>query len=103
MPSTRAHERKEAAVATLRSGLTTLFSQLFAQPAHGLLQVDPSKVGVNLGALLAPPASTGLDSGSTSRDSHCEQEVEKVCEGGVGLMPVHQAARHRTSKAPGVN
>ena len=103
MPSTRAHERKEAAVATLRSGLTTLFSQLFAQPAHGLLQVDPSKVGVNLGALLAPPASTGLDSRSGSRDSHCEQEVEKVCEGGVGLMPVHQGARRRTSKAPGVN
>ena len=84
MPSTRAHERKEAAVATLRSGLTTLFSQLFAQPAHGLLQVDPSKVGVNLGALLAPPASTGFDSRSSSRDSHCVQGLEKVCEGGIG-------------------
>ena len=103
VPSTRAHERKEAAVATLRSGLTTLFSQLFAQPAHGLLQVDPSKVGVNLGALLAPPASTGLDSRSSPRDSHCEQEVEKVCEGGVGLMPVHRRANRRTSKAHGVN
>ena len=103
MPSTRAHARKEAAEATLRSGLTTLFSQLFAQPAHGLLQVDPSKVGVNLGALLAPSASTGLDSRSGSRDSHCEQDVEKVCEGGVGLMPVHRRANRRTSKAPGVN
>ena len=102
VPSSRTHERKDAAVATLQSGITTLFSQLFTQPAHGLLQVDPSKVGVNLGALLAPPASTGLDSRSSSRESHCVHGLEEVCEGGIGLMPVHHPASRTASKAQGV-
>ncbi len=101
--SSEAHERKGAAAASLRLGLTTLLSQLVAQPAHGLIKVDHSKIAVNLGPLGTQPASTGLDSRSASRDSHCEPNVDKMCPGGVDLMPVHQAARRPMCKAQGVN
>ena len=100
--SSEAHERKGAAAASLRLGLTTLLSQLVAQPAHGLIKVDHSKIAVNLGPLGTQPASTGLDSRSTTRDSHCKPNVDKMCPGGVDLMPVHQGARRPTSKAQGV-
>ena len=97
-PSPGAHERNQAAARAIRPGRTAGFEHLRAQPAPGRLQVGIAINGVNLGSLEPTPASTGSESRPGSRDSHCEYEVEKVCQGQSGQFPRGQPANGRMSK-----
>ena len=96
-PSPGAHERNQAAARAIRPGRTTGFEDLRAQPAPGRLQVGIPIFGVNLGSLEPTPASTGSESRSRSRDSHCEYGVDKVCQGHSDPLRDHQPASCRMS------